>query len=46
MKPSEKVNRTYNLSRTTVEIWLDNRSVQVPVTVSLELSPTPQVILC
>ena len=45
MKPSERINRTYELKRTTVEIPLDNRPAQVPITVNLELSPRPQLIL-
>ena len=45
MKPSERINRTYELNRTTVEIPLDAGSVRVPVKVNLELSPRPQVIL-
>ena len=45
MKPSERIDRTYELKRTTVEILLDDRPVQAPATVSLELSPRPQLIL-
>ena len=45
MKPSQRINRTYELKRTTVTIPLDSRSVEVPVAVSLELSPIPRFIL-
>lgn len=45
MKPSERINRTYDLKRTEVEIYLASRTLQVPVTVSLELSSRPQIIL-
>lgn len=45
MKPSERINRTCELKRTTVEMPLDGGSVRVPVKVNLELSPRPQVIL-
>ena len=45
MKPSEKINRTYDLKRTEIAIPLANGSVRAPATVSLELSPRPQIIL-
>ena len=45
MKPSERINRTYDLKSTVVEILLDNGSIRVPVTVRLELSPRPKFIL-
>ena len=45
MKPSERINRTYELKRTSVEIQLNNGFVRVPVKVNLELSPRPQVVL-
>ena len=38
MKLSERINRTYELKRTTVEIPLDGGPVQGPITVILELS--------
>ena len=45
MKISERVNRTYELSRVTLEPLLDNGSVQCSAAVRLELAPWPQVIL-
>ena len=45
MKPSERINRNYELKQSTAEIVLDGRLVQVPITVVLELSPRPQTIL-
>lgn len=45
MKPSERINRTYELKQTTVDISLDCGTVQVPVKVILELSPRPQLTL-
>ena len=45
MRPSERINRTYELKCTTAEIRLDCGTVQVPITVILELSPRPQLIL-
>ena len=45
MKISERVNRTYELSRVTLEPLLDNGSVQCSAAVRLELAPRPQVIL-
>ena len=38
MKPSERINRTYELKRMTVAIRLDRGPVQGPITVILELS--------
>ena len=45
MKPSEKINHTWDLGRRRVEIVLDNGSVEASAKVNLELSPRPQVIL-
>ena len=45
MKPSERINRTYDLKRMSVDISLAKRTLQVPVTVCLELTSMPQVIL-
>ena len=45
MKPSERLNRSYTLSQTTVEIPLDNGLVSTPATFTLELSPRPKVIV-
>ena len=45
MKSSEQINRTYDLKQTSAEILLHNRSVRAPMTVSLELSPRPQLVL-
>jgi hypothetical protein len=45
MISSEVITETIELKRTTVEIPLDNRPVQVPITVNLDLSPRPQLIL-
>ena len=45
MKPSERVNRRIELERRSVDLLLDGRSVAVPVTVMLELSPRPQMVL-
>ena len=45
MKPSQRINRTYELKNTAVIIPLDSRSIEVPVTLSLELSPIPRFIL-
>ena len=45
MKPSERINRTYELKRTTAELMLDSGPVQAPITVNLELSPRPRLIL-
>ena len=45
MKPSERINRTYELKRTTAELLLDSGPVQAPITVNLELSPRPRLIL-
>ena len=45
MKPSERINHTYKLKRTTVEMPLAGGSHRVPVEVCLELSPRPQVTL-
>ena len=45
MKPSERLNHSYTLTQTTVEIALATRLVTTPTTVTLELSPRPKVIL-
>ena len=45
MKPSEKINRTWELRRRLVEIMLDDGSVEASAAVCLELSPRPQVII-
>ena len=45
MKPSQRINRTYELKNTAVIIPLDSRSIEVPVTLNLELSPIPRFSL-
>ena len=45
MKPSERINRTYELECAAAEIRLDCGTVQVPFTAVLELSPRPQLVL-
>ena len=45
MKPSERLNRSYTLAETTVEVVVDSGLVSVPAKVTLELSPRPKVIL-
>ena len=45
MKPAEQINSPYELICTTAEVRLDSRTVQVPFTAILELSPRPQLIL-
>ena len=44
MKPSERLNRSYTLAETTVEVVVDSGLVSVPAKVTLELSPRPKVI--
>ena len=45
MKPSERINRTYSLKRTTIDFLPATGPVRGDVTVSLELSPQPQYVL-
>ena len=45
MKPSERLNRSYTLVDTMVEVVADYGLVSVPAKVILELSPRPRVIL-
>ena len=45
MKPSERLNRSYTLRRTTVDLELDDGPISVPATVSLDLSPRPKVFI-
>ena len=45
MRPSERINRTYNLERTTLGFLPTTGLVKGNVTVSLELSPHPQYVL-
>ena len=45
MKPSERLNRSYTLRQTTLQIALDNRLVSAPATVTLHLSPRPKVLI-
>ena len=44
MKPSERLNRSYTLADTRVEIVVDSRLVSVPAKVTLELSPRPKIL--
>ena len=45
MKPSERLNRSYTLTETTVEVAVDSGLVGVPATVVLALAPRPKVII-
>ena len=45
MKPSERLNRSYTLRRTTVDLDLDGGPISVLATVSLDLSPRPKVFI-
>ena len=45
MKPSERLNRSYTLRRTTVDLELEGGPISVPATVSLDLSPRPKVFI-
>ena len=45
MKASERINRRIELEEISVHLLLDGRCVDVPVTVVLELSPRPQMVL-
>ena len=45
MKPSEKINRTWQLKQFGAEVLLDSGLAQTKVTVNLELSPQPQLVL-
>ena len=45
MRPSERINRRYDLKCTTVQVPLNCGTLQVPIKVILELSPRPQLIL-
>ena len=45
MKPSERLNRSYTLRLTTVEIPLDNGLVSAPATFTLALSPRPKILI-
>ena len=45
MKPSERLNHTYTLRQTTVQISLDNGLVRVPAIVTFDLSPRPKVLM-
>ena len=45
MKPSERLNRSYTLRQTTVQISLDNGLVRAPAMVTFDLSPRPKVLM-
>ena len=44
MKPSERLNRSYTLAETKVEVVVGSGLVSIPAKVTLELSPRPKVV--
>ena len=45
MKPSERLNRSYTLTQTMVEVAVDGGLVSVPATVVLALAPRTKVFI-